>query len=45
MEKIKCNDHEIKYVEGFKYLGSKTVIHGRLKKKLQKIQVQAMFTN
>jgi hypothetical protein len=33
-EKIKCNNHEIKKVESFKYLGSKIVTDGSVKEEV-----------
>jgi hypothetical protein len=35
-EKIKYNNHKIKELENFKWLGNKIVTNGSVKKKLQK---------
>lgn len=34
--KIKCNKHEIRSADSFKYLESKIIIYGNVLKKLQK---------
>jgi hypothetical protein len=46
LENIKCGNHEIKEVESFKYLGSKTVTNERVKEEItERIKMQENFTN
>jgi hypothetical protein len=45
MEKIKCNNHEVKEVESFKCLGSKVVTSGSVKEEItERIKNAGNFT-
>jgi hypothetical protein len=45
MGQIKCNDHEIKEVDSFKYVRSKTVANVSVEEEITKRKMQENFTN